>query len=667
MKNITYSILVVLVFASAISMASCKSDELAIDDIENQKGKEKIEGSVVTFDMQYLNQLDANSPEDARTIWENVHTVATLQGIVNRLIPQLYLFYVEVPNKGINIDRYWWNKFRQSGKWIGGASIESVQSVSELVDKFKENIKGAVVYDPNVPATSNLASSIAGVEDLVAVCYNTDPNSLYSKLILNGPKIPVKVWLLNEDGTSMFTGSGTGGTSKTDAYRWFIDNYLRPGKCNTTYGAYYIDQYWMKHLNVAPINHHTLTNHDFFVSKKAFFFDLSPWTDEPATDDPGQSSGADVEILKEMMLLAYEQNGNGNTFTYIGGFPAWRFKYTVLDGGRHGAVESEWEFTRIISAYNAFVDADATGGDSFGALANASFWQHYPINEEYTQEWTSKDELIKKGYLDEEGKLSLGNKKFVIFYAGDYDASSWLSETTPFIWDDPNRGEVPIMWAISPVLSERVPMAMEYRRETSTVNDYFVAADNGAGYLNPGMLQSPRSISGLPDATQAWANHCMPYYKKWGLTVSGFVIDGYAPGLNEDGLNAYASFSPNGIVRQNIESYTSFFEGGVVNNDVPLTYLHKDMPILREGGFVNMDPIEDAGTVIKMVNESPIPFFWVRSVLRSPTWYKTIVEEITRRESNIEVVDAPTFFELLRIFLQENNDAAKGEIEYTKD
>lgn len=630
--------------------------------VETDKQEDLVESTIVTYDMQYLNRLDPNNKEDVRTIWEHVHATATLQGIVNREAPNLYLFYVETQEERVNVDRYWWNKYRQGGKWLSAADPVLGESIPHLVEIFKEYIEGVVVYDPDVPATSNIASSIAGIENLITVCYNPAPNSLYSRLIVNGPELPVKVWLINEDGTSLFTGSGPGGTAKTDAYRWFIDNYLKQGKCNTTYGAYYIDQNWMKYANAAPINHHTLTNHDFFVSQKGFFFDLSPWSDEPSTDDPMQPAGADREILKEMLLLAYQQNNNGKTLTYIGGFPPWRFKYTVLDGGRHGAVESEWEYSRVISAYNAFKDADATGGGSYGALANASFWQHFPLKEEYPQEWIEKEELVKKGYLDKDGKLDIGEKKFLVFYVGDYDASSWLAATTPFIWDDPNRGKVPMMWAISPVLAERVPMALDYRRETATPNDYFVAADNGAGYLNPGMMQAPRPISGLPDATREWADHCKPYYAKWGLTVSGFVIDGYAPGLNEDGLDAYASFSPNGIVRQDIESYTSFFEDGVVSNKVPRTYLHGNMPVLREGGFVNMDPVGDAATVVNMVNQSPVPFFWVRNVLKSPTWYVTIAEEIKRLDPNILLVDAPTFFELYRIYLKENEDAANGRI-----
>jgi hypothetical protein len=613
------------------------------DKISDKVSKPQfVEGPVTLFDMQYLNRLDVNQPENARTVWEYVHTVATLQGVVNRQKPQLYLFYVE--SGGVNIDRYWWDKYRQPGKWLGNVGEEQVGDIVGLVTKFKDDIRGAVVYDPAVAATSNIASSIAGVEDLIAVRYDPSPSSLYSQLIVNGPKIPVKTRLVNEDGSSMFTGSGkipgtdiaSSGSLKIDAYRWFVEKYLKPGKCNTAYAAYYIDQFWLQKPTVAPTNHHTLTNHDFFVGKKAFFFDLSPWADEKATDDARQSAGADRKMLEEMLLLAYKQNSNGKTFTYIGGFPAWAYKYTQHAGGSHEDVPTEWEFSRLIGAYNAFKDADAIG---FGALANASFWQHFPLREEYPQKWVTKEDLQKKGYLDFNGQLSLGNRQLLVFYVGDYDASSWLSQTTPSLWDNSSRGKVPMMWSISPVLSERVPMAWEYRRETATENDYFVAADNGAGYLNPGELQTPR-LSGLPDATKQWAEHCKPWYKLWGLTVTGFIIDGFAEGLNTNGLDAYREFSPNGIVPQKI-STTMLYRG--------------DMPVLRSDWDINdTDPKVAADEVIQRVRARQIPFHWFRNILKSPEWYVQVVEELKRRDPNIVLVDAPTFFELYRIFLKEN-------------
>jgi len=620
---------------------------LVIVSCFNIKGNEE---PIALYDMQYLNQLDPKDQENVRTIWDHAHTLATLEGVVNRNKPRLYMFYVV--NEGVNIDLYWWNKYRQKGKWLHNRDTVLYSDIVDLVASFRDDIEGAVVYDPNVAATSNVASAVAGVENLIAVRYDTSSNSLYRKLIMEGPQIPVKKRLMGEDGNSKFSGKGmipgtsreSSGSAKNDAYIWFIEHYLKKGKCNTEYGAYYIDQHWRKKPTATRLNHHTLTNHDFFVSNKAFFFDLSPWKDESATDDVNQPVGTDLKTIKEMLLLAYKQNGNGREFTYIGGFPPWAFKYTTHAGGSHEPVPTEWEYSRIISAYNGFKDADAIG---YGALANASFWQHFPLQEKYPQKWVDRKELKEKGYLDQNGKLNLDGKDYYIFYVGDYDASSWVSQTTPTIWDHPGRGKVPLMWCISPVLEERVPMALHYRRKTATPNDYFAASDNGAGYLMPGMLQEPRPVSGLSDGTNEWARHNLPFYKRWDYTITGFVIDGEAPGLNENGLDTYETFSPNGIVPQK----------------VPLTMLHGQMPVLRSGPDVNQsNPVEAAKTIVSTIKQRPIPFHWFRNILKSPQWYNQVVEEIKRLNPDAVLLDAHTFFELYRIYLNQNEDAAWGEI-----
>ncbi len=605
---------------------------------------------VALFDLGYTLRMDYSHPESVRRAWDHIHALSSLQGIVNREAPRLYLFYIET--QGIHIDRYWWEKYRQPGKWLHGRDTVVYTDLVDLIQAYSDAIKGAVVYDPNVPATSNVASAVAGVENLIAIRYDPSPSSLYSQVIKSGPRIPVNIWLTKPDGRSLFTGQGnipgtrrpSSGSAKNDAYRWFIEHYLKPGKCNTGYGAYYIDQLWMENPKATNLNHHTLTNHDFFISKKAFFFDLSPWGDEPATDEPGQRTGTDLETLKEMLLLAYRQNDNGQQFTYIGGFPPWAFKYTQHAGGAHEDVPTEWEYSRIISAYNAFKDADAIG---YGALANASFWQHYPLQPHYPQKWIDTEALKQKGYVNQQGDLTIEGKNFIIFYVGDYDASSWLSQTTPTIWDHPKRGAVPLMWSISPVLAQRVPMAMAYRRETASPNDYFVAADNGAGYLMPGMLQEPRPISGLPDGLSAWAKHNQPYYRQWGLSITGFIIDGEAPGLNQQGLDTYALFSPNGIVPQKI----------------PLTLLHGDMPVLRADYDINQsDPEAAANQIIARVSNRPIPFHWFRNILKDPDWYTQVVAALSKKDPNIILVDAPTFFELYRRYLKENDAAAEGKI-----
>ncbi|MBK5194886.1 MAG: hypothetical protein JJE08_02470 [Proteiniphilum sp.] len=610
--------------------------------------KEKYSDVIGMFDLTYSLSDDLNDPQQVESMWDDIHTVATLQGIVNRDAPRLFINYVV--ESGIEIDTYWWNKYRQQGKWLHEKDTIVYHDIVELIDAYKHFINGVVVYDSSIASTSNVASAVAGAEDLIAVRYDTEPGSLYSRIVLTGPELKVKVRLINQDGSPLFTGKDTipgtdrisTGSLKNDPYIWFIEKYMKTNKCAGDFGAYYIDQKWRTNPTATVVNHHTLTNHDFFVSKKAFFFDLSPWGDEPATDDVDQTLGTDLATLKKFLTEAYRIN-KGEKMCYIGGFPSWAFKYTQHAGGTHGDVATEWEFSRLIGAYNAFKDADAIG---YGALANASFWTHFPLKDKYPQQKVTIEDLKQRGYIDDEGKVDFRGRDFIIFYVGDYDASSWVAQRTPTIWDNKNRGEVPMMWAISPVLENRVPMALDYFRETATPNDYFVAADNGAGYLMPGMLQEPREISGFKSGLEAWANHCIPYYNRWDLTITGFVIDGTAPGLSKEGLDCYASFSPDGIVPQK----------------VPLTMLHGNMPVLRSDEDIQQNPKEAAQRIVQRVSDRPIPFHWFRNILKTPDWYVEVTDELEKINPDIELLDAPTFFELYRIWLQQNPDAANGRI-----
>jgi hypothetical protein len=610
--------------------------------------KKECSGEIGMYDLKYTFEYNLTDSSQVLSLWDDIHTVSTLQGVVNRETPRLFINYVV--ESGIEIDSYWWNKYRQAGEWLYQKDTIVYNDIVALVEAYKNDLNGVVVYDSNIAATSNVASAVAGIENLIAVRYDQSPNSLYSRLVSKGLKLPVKVWLIHEDGTSLFDGRsdipGTNrkstGSVKNDPYIWFIEKYMKTNRCNGEFAAYYIDQKWRDNPQATVVNHHTLTNHDFFVSKRAFFFDLSPWGDEPATDDPIQAVGTDLATLKEFLSEAYRLN-KGKEMCHIGGFPAWAFKYTMHAGGSHDDVPTEWEFSRIISAYNAFKDADAIG---YGALANASFWQHFPLDEKYEQKWVTHDELRKRGYLTEDGKVDLRNRDFIIFYVGDYDASSWITQRTPTIWDHPDRGKLPLMWSISPVLERRAPMVMHNFRKTATLNDYFVAADNGAGYLMPGMLQEPRDISGLPSGLDAWAKHCRKYYDKWGLSITGFVIDGHAPGLSSCGLDHYASFSPNGIVPQK----------------VPLTLLHGNMPVLRSDEDIQQNPKEGAQRIAQRVSDRPVPFHWFRNILKTPGWYVEIMDELEKINPNIELLDAPAFFELYRIWLQQNPDAANGNI-----
>lgn len=609
---------------------------------------------LIYLNLRHLNRVDYTDSAAVLAMWDELHAASTLQGIVNRKKPRLYVDYVMNGQKAI--DAHWWNLYRRKGEWLAKRDTLTVFSVEETVAHFCKELKGVVVYDPQVASTSNVASAIAGIENLLAVRYDRSPGSLYSRLCLAGPRLPVRVWLVKEDGTPLFTGKGTlpgsrrtsSGSAKCDPYLWFIEQYMKTGRCPGRCAGYYPDQIWRTMPSHAPHNHHQLTNHDFFVSRRGFFFDLSPWGDEPATDDPTQPIGTDLRTLQELLHTA-DSLGGGKEMCHIGGFPAWAFKYTKRAGGKHEDVATEWEFSELISHYNAFKDADAIG---LGAQANASFWQHFPLRRHYAQPWVTEKDLRARGLIDADGRVDTTHTYFII-YIGDYDAASWLSQMTPVLWDAPasdsanrnangtlERGQLPMMWCISPVLAERVPHVMHYIRQTASPLDYFAAADNGAGYMMPGTAEAQDMTEGTTRRIDAWEAHCRKFYRQWGLTLTGFIIDGNGPAMGKRSLDAYARFSPDGIVPQKCEPAS----------------LHGNMPVLRSDcDLVSEDPHEAAQVLLDRIHQREIPFHWSRCILKSPAWYNEVCREVCRKDPSILLLDAPTYFSLLRHWLEERN------------
>ena len=594
---------------------------------------------LVYLNLRHLGAVDYADSAAVLAMWDELHVASTLQGIVNRKKPRLYVDYITNGQKAI--DAHWWHLFRRKGEWLAGRDTLTLCSVEEAVAYFRKELRGVVAYDTNVASTSNVASAIAGIEDLLAVRYDVTPGSLYSRLCLAGPRLPVRKWLVREDGTSLFTGEGnlpdcrrtSSGSVKCDPYLWFVEHYMKTGRCSGCCAGYYPDQMWRSMPSRTNPNHHQLTNHDYFVSRKGFFFDLSPWGDEPATDDPSQPVGTDLRTLQELLHSA-DSLGGGKRMCHIGGFPAWAFKYTKRVGGTHEDVDTEWRFSELISHYNAFKDADAIG---LGALANASFWQHFPLRRRYAQPQVTKAALQARGLLDAEGRVDTTHTYFII-YIGDYDAASWLSQMTPLLWDAPQRGKLPMMWCISPVLAQRVPHVMHYIRQTASPLDYFAAADNGAGYMMPGTAEAQDVAEGTSRHIDAWEAHCKRFYRQWGLTITGFIIDGNGPAMGKRALDAYARFSPDGIVPQKCEPAS----------------LHGNMPVLRsDWDLVSDNPSEAARVLVDRIHQCKIPFHWSRCILKSPAWYNEVVREACSLDSSIQLLDAPTFFALLRCWLQE--------------
>lgn len=593
---------------------------------------------VVTYDARPLQELEIRQQVRATTVWDTMHLLAALQGLVNRDAPRLYLFYCD--DFGVETDRFWWEWYRHEDGWLRTAEVESAASIEDLLTRFGDAYDGLVVYDPAVPATSNAASTVAGCDRLLPVRFDLTEGSLY-RLLTGRLELPVRVWLVEPDGSSRFTGTGTipdldepsTGSAKNDVYRWASRRYLEIGGCSAGRAAYYLDAWWIQAPQQARTDMHTLSNHDYFIARRGFFFDLSPWGDEPPVDDPVQPTGLDRRTLIEILYAL--QNQAGGQMIQLGGFVPWPYKYTTHGrAGRHEPVPAEWEFSRLISQFNVYKEADAA---NHGAIANASFHQHYPLGKRYRQPNPAPgiDQWRARGYVADDGRVA--PRFYLGHYVGDYDSPSWLYKAVAAFWKDPDRGAVPLGWAFNPSLAQRAPQAMVYAYRHASTNDFFIAGNSGAGYVNPRALTA-RPDSNLPSGLEIWRRHCQEWYWRWDMTITGFVLDGSAGASTETEFAIYRTFSPDGLG-------THFEPGPAMRAGIP-TCPETDLPHdVRAAAAMIVQRAAARG------NEPG--FFWARSILRAPRWYAELSRLLQEdySEAGVEVVDPYTFFGLIRLHL----------------
>ena len=77
----------------------------------------------------------------------------------------------------------------------------------------------------------------------------------------------------------------------------------------------------------------------------------------------------------------------------------------------------------------------------------------------------------------------LENKIYVTFIFGEGDNLQYNQHHMRVLWDDPNRGKVPINWTSSPLLIDAAPAILNYYHATATENDLLIAGPSGVGYF----------------------------------------------------------------------------------------------------------------------------------------------------------------------------------------
>ncbi|MBI4556611.1 MAG: hypothetical protein HY706_03440 [Candidatus Hydrogenedentes bacterium] len=533
--------------------------------------------------------------------YDEALAVACLQGIANREGPLVYV----VSSTSVR-PSYWLDIFSREKNWLCNRNQKHVSGLDALVEIVGDHLKGAIIWDPEVPATINVASTIAGVRSGVVL------SPELANQCLPKWKLPVI-----EDLRGRFDGTESG-SKKNEAYRWAIREYLAKGLCSSHLLCLFEDA--NKVRDEGGIGY--AVTRDWAVMNRAFVFDLSPWGDEAPKDDPNQPLGTDLETYR-MILRETLKHSAGKQMTELTGFFSF-WKYSNVPGyaSRHEPVPTEWETVYLISPYNCY--QNTISSDCY----NQSFHSQAPRRKLKQRRPKPMDTVEKKAY--------------VCILMADYDSATPLYDFLPKFWDDSNRGKIPLAWGINPNLIETYPDVITYLYETATENDHFTSDASAAGYFNPNRIE-PRYLPLL-------VKHNRRFFRATDMTIAPMVLDWDEP--TPAVKDAFAKFAPDGYATIVMDLHDT---GG----KTPKPHVWKGMPVTElindTCNFVSPKQTSDAMYAALMSRGKAMPgFYFFRIVWTPPTAILESLDTFRKEhpEIPIEVVDPYNFFALFEKYYE---------------
>ncbi|HEY8457979.1 MAG TPA: GxGYxYP domain-containing protein [Actinopolymorphaceae bacterium] len=522
--------------------------------------------------------------------------LGTLQGIVNRKEPRIYLIGLDAAG--------------QEGPttWLESLRVPTTtyDDPMELVQAHRKTVRGMIVYDPEVPDSINVATTLAGLESAVAV----------------GPELGSQ--LADRFGFETLTDLRGRFGSRIEAYEWqFAELWPR-----TTHRML-IGLPPQRDINPPPglpggyttlakVEEHT---HDA-SNRDVYEFDLSDqlggaavWVrfDDSFTGDGWGPAVTRVTVQADGQTIADFTPGTADEEPYLfdsgnsqisGGPPQHRF----ADGGRYFVYqfdppEGTQSLTLLVDMWNEYTvsvtntEPERPRKVAFAylrdyAVANRAmtFWldpnvdeeralferilAEVPVNTPYLG-WFAQDvagefggtELVSRHNVyvlaadwfenmsvhsgakaqvsdrqTKVPKLPLENKIYVTYVMSEGDNLQYNEHRLRVLWDNPARGKVPINWTTSPLLKDAARNFLSYFQRTATKNDLLIAGPSGAGYIYPGPW---------PDETfSSYANQTRRYMSDTGMSIVYVLnrVDGRDVELGEAEARAYVEqVKPAGI------------------------------------------------------------------------------------------------------------------------
>jgi hypothetical protein len=192
-------------------------------------------------------------------------------------------------------------------------------------------------------------------------------------------------------------------------------------------------------------------------------------------------------------------------------------------------------------------------------------------------------------------EFQLENKIYVSVVVSDGDNVNYCAERLRNLWEDPNRGRVPIGITLEPAMFKIFPTCLDYYYNSANNNISFLAGPSGAGYTFvdqnpafPSYLNQTKYAMDMADMDQVWL---LNGYEGYQVQYSNEVINAYTDkNLNFSGLFLnYADFpSSLNYISNNVPVFQSVFverENELVGKLQAMRSVNPNVPIFVFVGF----------------------------------------------------------------------------------
>jgi hypothetical protein len=451
--------------------------------------------------------------------------LVSLQGIVNRSRPRLYFYWGTDPT-----NLAWLNTI--------GVPYTMTSQPWTLFDRYRSEVAGAIVYDPNVPDTINLATTLAGVhgaviatpalasqfqlpviEDLrgrfankLAV-YQYALDNVYPELTkrlvtaispANTQQVPNVPWTTLLKVTQPVTDA-----SNTATYTSDLSSFLSGPSVYVRYQDAYSNTGWGPSVSQVTVT----ADGNVFAS-----FQPGTSAELPFLFDPDSSqlasggwrfadgtnyfiykftppAGTKALTLSTLMWNQYFVTATNTTPSYQVANPLFR-DYIVatkapvfwLDPNVADEAALFAQILQTMEPDTPYLGWFPSGDEMTGVtLCAQNAAVVVAADYFYNASVLSGVRAPIKSFQPPAPVPQLGNKIYLSLTMVEGDNIQYDQHRLRQIWDDPTRGQVPLGWSISVLLLDIAPAMLSYFQQTQTANDLLVAGPSGAGYTYPVM------------------------------------------------------------------------------------------------------------------------------------------------------------------------------------